>query len=676
MTGPLTPGEDVALFIDWENFKISLATGRRHPNVSALKEEVSNLGRVVVAKAYADWVTRAPELRGASQFINDPPALYAAGIEPVYVPTRLSWVGANPESVRHTRVKNSVDVKMTADCIECAHSYPNIGTFVLVSGDSDFIHVMNTLRTMGKRVVIIGVSWATSRRLVDQSDGLILYDVDVDPVLPSEPATEPAQVVTGRAPAVLASANPGTANPGRQGRPELADVIKEIEEIVRSERAAGGTPLLTSIKQRVMRRFPNFDEKQLGFSGFKKLMARAAQEGNIKLVTAGLVDWATMADEDVPTDGQVPATVPEATTQEPTEVPGNKPRRRFPSFRFGPRRSEEPKPDSAEPSPDEQDSQLEIVSTDSVDNSTNNSVAVTAEETPAETQQDEHTSDSVGGDAKVEPEAVASAPTFGRPAWSPLGRTSEPQAPAWQPSTEPISESTLEENTAENTPEDTPEAKPGTEASESVLPMSAELESMLAESIAELNLPEGPGDGQDPKRVSDLIIMADTLEHREGISHVAFNFLVGEVCQALEEGLKAEYGEITERWSSVYSRGYVSKLFRELSSGSVFTRGWHSWRDETSGHSRRRRTFNLERNHPIVVQVLKDHWALGDGGENNNSSDEETGTGNIGTSVDMDSGFAEDAHIVLDSTDSAQTDGVDGNPAASGFLSRFFNPKS
>ena len=153
MNGPIHSGDDVALFIDWENFKISLAVGHRNPNVSALKEEVSNHGRVVVAKAYADWVTRAPELRGASQFINDPPALYAAGIEPVYVPTRLA-LGSN--TTRTTRVKNSVDVKMTADCIEIAHSYPNIGTYVLVSGDSDFIHVVNALRTMGKHVIVIG----------------------------------------------------------------------------------------------------------------------------------------------------------------------------------------------------------------------------------------------------------------------------------------------------------------------------------------------------------------------------------------------------------------------------------------------------------------------------------------------------------------------------------------
>ena len=258
-------GGDVALFIDWENFKISLASGHRSPNVTALKEEVGNHGRVVVGKAYADWVTRAPELRGASQFTNDPPALYAAGIEPVYVPTRLPPVGAPSDSFRTARVKNSVDVKMTADCIECAHSYSNIGTYVLVSGDSDFIHVINTLRAMGKRVIIIGVSWSTSRRLADQVDGLILYDTDVDPV------STPENNSSGRTP----------QRPSNNGNQQLSEVISIIEEIVRAERQAGRTPLLTSLKQRVMRRLPGFDEKKMGYSGFKKLMQRVAQEGNI-----------------------------------------------------------------------------------------------------------------------------------------------------------------------------------------------------------------------------------------------------------------------------------------------------------------------------------------------------------------------------------------------------------
>ncbi|PKB63973.1 MAG: hypothetical protein BZY80_04810, partial [SAR202 cluster bacterium Io17-Chloro-G2] len=342
MNEPLYPGDDVALFIDWENFKISLAVGHRTPNVSALKEEVSNHGRVVVAKAYADWVTRSPELRGASQFINDPPALYAAGIEPVYVPTRLSF-GPPSSSGYHrtTRVKNSVDVKMTADCIEIAHSYPHIGTFVLVSGDSDFIHVINTLRTMGKRVIIIGVSWSISHRMADQVDGLILYDVDVDPVTPQEngahdPAPAPAPMASrppARTPSFNApSGNGPTANGpsgnGPSGGVDLPTIIQTIESIVREVREAGGTPLLTSIKQRVMRRYPNFDERKVGFSGFKKLMARVAQEGNIKLITAGLVDWAIMADEPEPKEaapqrpgnGHQPSAIPAAFDNQATDL--------------------------------------------------------------------------------------------------------------------------------------------------------------------------------------------------------------------------------------------------------------------------------------------------------------------------------------------------------------------
>ena len=265
----------MALFIDWENFKISLAVRGRTPNVSALKEEVANHGRVVVSKAYADWVSRSPELRGASQFILDPPSLYAAGIEPVYVPTRLP-PGGSFQPGRTMRIKNSVDVKMTADCIDTAHNFPNINTFVLVSGDSDFIHVINSLRAVGKRVLVVGVSWATSRRMADHVDGLIFYDSDVDPINVPEPAFR------GR----IAPPAP-LANPGRH---QLPEVIRAIEDVIRSERGAGHTLLLTSLKQRLVRRIAGFDERKLGFSGFKKLMLRVAEEGNIKIRSVDLVD--------------------------------------------------------------------------------------------------------------------------------------------------------------------------------------------------------------------------------------------------------------------------------------------------------------------------------------------------------------------------------------------------
>ena len=494
MNQPIPLAEDVALFIDWENFKISLATGHRQPNVSALKEEVSHHGRVVVAKAYADWVARTPELRGASQFINDPPALYAAGIEPVYVPTRLFLPGSSASSSgRTTRIKNSVDVKMTADCIECAHTYPNISTYVLVSGDSDFIHVINTLRTMGKRVIVIGVSWATSRRLSGQVDGLILYDEDVDPITPPEPVT------SGNGRGTPRTSSPTTpTSPTNSTRLELAEVIRAIEEIVREERQAGGTPLLTSIKQRLMRRFAGFDEKMVGFSGFKKLMVRVAQEGNIKLVTAGLVDWATMADEPIPEE----ASLEQQELSDATEATTTAGQRRR-GFRA--RQATPP------PAPVEVD------------------------------EQDPAPPDEQGTDEAPEPEV-------------------------------------------------------------------RDLGALMAETIGQLKLPDSPEDGQDAQRISDLIVMANALEQQEGISHVAFNFLAEEVSKALESGLEAGQEEISLHWGQNHSHTYISRMLRSLGAGDLFKQGWHSWRDEESGRSRRRRTFYLDRSHPLVQGVLTSHW--------------------------------------------------------------------
>ena len=543
MVEPTFRGGDVALFIDWENFKISLAAGNRTPNLSSLKEEISEHGRVVVAKAYADWVTRAPELRGASQFNNDPPSLYAAGIEPVFVPTRIpSPQASSANGMRTFRVKNSVDVKMTADCIECAHSYPNIGTFVLVSGDSDFLHVVNALRTMGKRVVIIGVSWSTSRRLADQVDSLLLYDKDVDPLAPQ--------------PAVLPQHAP--QREARNESPELAEVIRAIEEIIRDDRAAGGNPLLTSIKQRLMRRYPGFDEKKLGFSGFKKLMARAAEDGNIKLIHAGLVDWAIMADEETPES---------ATEQTPADVATARPsRRRGGRRRHSGQRDADSDEETEETSPEEEEEA--VAAADAVFVESPEETAATDFDVPIVTQPE----------AVVEAEAEESV---------------EAEPPAETPATEEP-EAVVEVTSAEEV----------TSAPEDLFANDQELVAAVREALAAVSMPTEPEDGQNSERVSDLVVMADTLEHRQGVSHVAFNFLVAEICGALEQGLEAGNAEIAQRWGSANSRDYVSRMLRGLTEGDFFRRAVYSWREEGTGRRRQRRTFNLNRDNELVGRLL------------------------------------------------------------------------
>ena len=590
MVEPNFRGGDVALFIDWENFKISLAAGNRSPNLSSLKEEVSNQGRVVVAKAYADWVTRAPELRGASQFINDPPSLYAAGIEPVFVPTRMpSTQASTANGMRTYRVKNSVDVKMTADCIECAHSYPNIGTFVLVSGDSDFLHVVNALRTMGKQVVVIGVSWSTSRRMADQVDSLLLYDKDVDPLAP-QPAVLPqhaARAVT------QPTASPDAPAPAADAPLELADVIRAIEEIIREERAAGGQPLLTSIKQRMMRRYPSFDEKKLGFSGFKKLMARAAEDGNIKLIHSGLVDWAIMSDEDTP----------EGTTEDaPLGAPPRPGRRRGGRRRQGSQRDLD-----AADTGDDDTSDDEVADAIGAEPGAEEDVDL-ADLVPVFSGAMEETA-ATDFDAPVEEEPERNAAiveeTERSAAWFDIEEDVEEEAGTEEEFTavpsetapEPVSISPVFE------PEATVEAEAESEP-EDVFGNDAELAAAVRETIASLSMPADPEDGQNPERVSDLLVMADHLEHRQGVSHVSFNFLVAEVCAALEQGLAAGNEQIAQRWSNASSKDYVGRMLRGLSQGDFFRRSNYTWREESTRRRRQRATFNLVRDNELVAGML------------------------------------------------------------------------
>ena len=139
-------------------------------------------------------------------------------------------------------------------------------------------------------------------------------------------------------------------------------------------------------------------------------------------------------------------------------------------------------------------------------------------------------------------------------------------------------------------------------------PPARDMSSVSTASLDDIALPPGPDDGRDRQRVIDLIVMADSLEHREGISHVAFNFLVEEICQALEEGLKAEQEEIAQHWTAMHSRTYITKLLRSLGNAGVFQRGWHTGKDKETGRSRRRSTFNLNQDHDLVKQVLEAHW--------------------------------------------------------------------
>ena len=254
-------GIDVAMFIDWENMHGFI---RGKANISALREVAEGYGRLVLAKAYADWREH--------RFQQDSLVLYKIGVEPVYVPAGF---------------KNNVDVKLATDCIDIAYKHPKIGMFILVTGDGDFIHVATALRPLGKKVIVIAQSSNASSRLGDLVDTLLIYDQDVDPA---------RNAVSSRTPTRQLKTAP----------PQPDQVFQDIVGILQHEQEA--PILLTNVKQNLIRAYGSFDQKQYGFDKFKTMMEAGAEKGYFVINTAGLRDWLTLPQDNAQaTHAELPA---------------------------------------------------------------------------------------------------------------------------------------------------------------------------------------------------------------------------------------------------------------------------------------------------------------------------------------------------------------------------------
>jgi uncharacterized protein (TIGR00288 family) len=155
---------DVAVFIDFENVYVSVRDKLdANPNFEMIMDRCEDFGRVVIARAYADWY-RYPRVTSA---------LYANGIEPMYVPTYYY----DRDLGRTGRaIKNSVDMNLCIDAMKTLFTNTNIAKFVLATGDRDFIPLVNSIRQQGKEVIIIGIGGAASAHLAQSADEFIFYE--------------------------------------------------------------------------------------------------------------------------------------------------------------------------------------------------------------------------------------------------------------------------------------------------------------------------------------------------------------------------------------------------------------------------------------------------------------------------------------------------------------------
>ncbi len=151
---PGVPAPEVAAFVDFENIRYSTINAfGREPDPLIWRDKALSYGLMAVARAYADFDQHPQQSRNR---------LDVAGFEAQHYPAKRT-------TDQHGREKivSRSDLNFALDIINTALARPDIKTFLLFTGDKDFIRLVTTLRNrLGRRVIICGVPGSVSPDLV------------------------------------------------------------------------------------------------------------------------------------------------------------------------------------------------------------------------------------------------------------------------------------------------------------------------------------------------------------------------------------------------------------------------------------------------------------------------------------------------------------------------------
>jgi uncharacterized protein (TIGR00288 family) len=230
LSQPPVHAPHAALLIDFDNVTLGIQKDLTKELRTLLNSDIIK-GKVAVQRAYADW-------RRYPQYIVP---LSESSIDLIFAPA----FGSSK--------KNATDIRLAIDAIELVFTRPEIGTFILLSGDSDFSTMVIKLKEYGKYVIGVGIRESASDLLIQNCDEYYSYN---DLAGLTKEVDTPS---TQRDPWELAAE--AVAQMSRNG------------DVMRSDR----------LKQVMQQIDPNFDERNAGFNRFSKFVLEAGQKGIVQI---------------------------------------------------------------------------------------------------------------------------------------------------------------------------------------------------------------------------------------------------------------------------------------------------------------------------------------------------------------------------------------------------------
>jgi uncharacterized LabA/DUF88 family protein len=211
--------EQLAIFIDFENVALWAEREFFDFEVTSLMEYLHSRGPAVVKRAYADW----------SRFSRYRDEMMNNSIDLIQI-----------YSIRSG--KNRADIRMAIDAFEIALTRPQIRTYVIVSGDSDFSPLVAKLREYGRYTIGIGPRSITHDLLVKSCDEFVYLETALG---------EPAEV-------------------DEQSCVEIEQARSLLTKALQAHGQRGDVPVLaTRLKQTMLLMDPAFNEANFGYAQFK-----------------------------------------------------------------------------------------------------------------------------------------------------------------------------------------------------------------------------------------------------------------------------------------------------------------------------------------------------------------------------------------------------------------------
>jgi uncharacterized protein (TIGR00288 family) len=221
---------NAALLIDFDNVTMAIRSDLGKELKALLNSDVIR-GKVAVQRAYADW-------RRYPQYIVP---LAESSVDLIFAPAYGS------------AKKNATDLRMAIDAMELVFTRPEIGTYILMTGDSDFSSCVLKLKEYGKYVIGVGMRESSSDLLIQNCDEYYSYH------------------------SLSGLTREGDVQESKEDPWVL--VRRAVQQMMKN----GDVMRTDRLKQVMLELDPGFDEKSVGYSKFSRFVSEAATKGVIRL---------------------------------------------------------------------------------------------------------------------------------------------------------------------------------------------------------------------------------------------------------------------------------------------------------------------------------------------------------------------------------------------------------